>query len=508
MKYLVTADEMRQIEHTTEQVYGISTNTLMELAGRAVAEHCQKLIPNTGVVTFLCGTGNNGGDGFVAARTLLNWGYDVCVYLLGDRKELKNYSLSSFVILEKLKLKNLHEWSTIELESLIGDLKKSSLVIDAILGTGIQGPAREPVATVIGICNDLKVHGVSVDIPSGICSDTGQRLGTAFQAQSTVTFGFAKRGHYLYPGRDYTGHLEVADIGLPALNRLQTKLSAQLLSRDMGEKIAIKRPENCHKGSFGHIGVIAGSPGYPGSAVLTLNGALRSGAGKVSWFVNNTTLQRAVELKPEVMLIDLEEYMEQKTAAIQNKNITALTLGPGLGHDRTVYEMMKTILTNFHLPMCLDADALHLLALYPELWSIIDAPIVITPHAKEMARLCDTTVADVLANRVDVAVRVAINRCCVVVFKGADTIIASEHKEVVISAIGSPALATAGTGDVLAGLIGGLLAQNYNSFQAATLGVLAHACAGELAEKRLGQFGTVASDVSDCLGQVWQSWQR
>lgn len=509
MEYLVSGLEMAQLDGQTIAELGIPGRVLMEVAGRAVADVCHRRLGRPSRIAVVCGTGNNGGDGYVAANALVARGHSVRVFIFGDRSRIRGDAKAALATLEKTGDVDVVETENAKsLWQFSSYLASADLTIDALLGTGLHTEVRGPIADAIDVVNQAGTPVVAVDIPSGIDADTGAVLGRAIEACATVTFAFAKRGHYLHPGAGYRGELTVADIGIPAKLAATSDVVGRLLTPADGPTLLPPRPGGAHKGKYGHVVVIAGSVATPGAGVLAAQGALRAGAGLVSWAVDDATLARAPSWPPEIMLRirtgrDMELWAEDVL-----RDATAVVIGPGLSTEPERGAELAAVLHKATVPLCLDADALNFMARDRRLWSQTGAPVVVTPHPKEMARLLDTTVEAVQRDRFAAALQLAATRACVVVLKGAGTVVADPDGNVAVIAAGNPGMATGGTGDVLAGVVGGLLAQGLDISTAARCGALLHAVAGDAAAERHGHGGLTASDLAVDLGGVFRAWQR
>lgn len=494
MLHLVTSQEMARLDRMAIDGLSIPGATLMENAGRAVAAYCATRLRAGARVVVACGTGNNGGDGFVVARVLATAGYPTDVVVAGARERIQGDPAIALHALERTRA----PWSLrFGLEGLGGLLADAALVVDALLGTGVRADVRGVVADAIAGIERGGCEVIAVDLPSGVDGDTGAILGAAVHADATVAFAFPKRGHCLHPGAACVGDLHVADIGIPHALAEQVGIDTFLVREADGPALLPARSSDAHKGMFGHVLVAAGSPTRPGAAILALRGALRAGAGLVSWSADDATWQRAPDWPAEAMLHVRGEPIPP--------GVSAIVAGPGWGMERMAELADLGVAA---LPMCLDADALTLLAATPELWAQLPRPLIVTPHPKEMARLMGSSVAAVQAERVASARSLAKTRDVVVVLKGAGTVVAAPTGRVAVVGAGCAALATGGTGDVLAGVIGALLAQRLDAWSAACLGALAHAVAGDLCSQRHGLAGTTATDVAEVLGSVWARWQR
>lgn len=511
MNTIVSSKEMAELERLTRDEIGISGRVLMEVAGRAVADVARAQLSKPGsFVVAVCGVGNNGGDGYVAARVLAAQGHCVQVFIFGDQARFKEEAKSAFTALsasDEVAIDFVSD--TQQLNLFAATLRRADLIIDALFGTGLSTPVRGLAEQAIHHINAQRASVLSVDIASGVNADTGAVMGCAVRATHTVTFAFAKIGHYTHPGASLRGNFTIAEIGVPLSLAKRIGIRRRVLvPADLPELIA-PRAAAAHKGNFGHALVFAGAPTTEGAALMALQGALRAGAGLVSLALSETAAQTHRHCPLEVMIRQrlpgesLLSYCESLT-----QFATSFVMGPGMGLTETSKELLSTLLSVARVPLCLDADALTLLAQEPALGTNIQAPLVITPHPKEMARLHGCSVEDVQNNRIQVAQHIAAKHRCTVVLKGAGTVIADAQGQVFVIDAGNPGMAKGGTGDVLAGIIGGLLAQGYSPTSAACAGALLHAAAGDEAARKLSQTAMIATDLLQAMGTVLAQWQR
>jgi NAD(P)H-hydrate epimerase len=375
-------------------------------------------------------------------------------------------------------------------------LGRAAVVVDALFGTGLNAPVSGVAAEVVEAINASGAPVLAVDIASGLSADTGRPLGTAIRATVTATFGFPKVGQLVHPGVEYTGLLAVIDIGIPPAAVMATTPRTELLeAQDVG-RLLPPRARDAHKGTFGHVLVIAGSRGKAGAALLATEAAVRAGAGLV-------TLAVPPELQPvcegrvrEAMTAALPSDAAGLDALLADRG--AVVCGPGLGDTEATRTLVAQVLRRAHAPLVLDADGLNAVA-GTHLLRARPAPTVVTPHPGEMARLLDTDTTTVQADRPGNARRLAVAEGVVVVLKGARTIVASPDGGAAISPTGNPGMASGGTGDTLAGIVGALLAQGLAPFEAATLGVFAHGAAGDAVARRRGEVGLAARDIIEEL---------
>jgi ADP-dependent NAD(P)H-hydrate dehydratase / NAD(P)H-hydrate epimerase len=481
---------------------------LMELAGRGAAQTALAMVDeNPGPVTIFCGAGNNGGDGLVVARYLYMCGVPVVVYMVQPRKgSATNESIVNKAVLENLG-PQVRMVGGEDTETIRASLAETGLVIDALLGTGIDRPVEGIYQALINAINGSGKAVLAIDLPSGINSDTGQIMGSAVRADATVTFGFLKAGLLHHPGAQQCGRLTVIDIGLPSLDAIgsegQLKPQWWLATADRVHALLPARPEDSHKGSFGRLLTIAGSVGMTGAAVMASKSALRAGCG-LSVLATPKSLVPYLPAQ-EIIYKALEETgsgsISPKAAMdleLEVDSADALILGPGLSHNvetvKFVHEFLKTV----KKPCVIDADGLNALSqnsgALPR-----DGDFVLTPHPKELSRLLGTTTNEIQEDRISAAQDAANKFNCTVVLKGNRTIIANQHQQVFVNPTGNAGMATAGAGDVLSGIIGGFLAQGMHPFEAATAGVYIHGAAGDMAAYELGNAGIIAGDIMSLI---------
>ncbi|MEL7563117.1 NAD(P)H-hydrate dehydratase [Dehalogenimonas sp. 4OHTPN] len=507
---LVTAAEMRRLEQEAA-AGGVSAAELMQRAGREAADKIAALFePAAGKrVVVLVGPGNNGGDGLVAARHLKTAGVLTDIYLLSPRGS------DDIVLREAVTagLSPLEARYDVGFERLRAALEEADVVLDAVFGTGlgrsISGAPAAALALVAEACaRRPEITVVALDLPSGLDADTGAIDPSAVRADFTITLGYAKRGFFLFPGAGYTGEVLVADIGLP--EESGAALNTEVLDEHLILDLLPDRPADAHKGTFGKVLVAAGSPEYAGAAVLACQAAGRAGAGLVTLAAGKSLYPVLASRLTETTHLILPQTADgglapgaEELIAGRLKEFPAAVIGPGLGQSLSAAAFTRALLAALSRPenralrfaAVLDADALNILSLESEWWQKVDFPAVLTPHPGEMARLAGLAAARVQSDRIELARRCAGLWRQVVVLKGAHTVIASPDGRVAVAPNANPALATAGTGDVLTGIIGGLLAQGLAPFDAARAGVYIHAMAAESVRAALGDCGAVASDL-------------
>jgi len=492
---VVTADEMRALDRWTIE-HGTPGPVLMERAGGGAARVLRaRLGRPRGPVVVVCGRGNNGGDGFVVARHLRRARIPVEVWLAANPEDVRGDAAGMLAAWRRGR-NALHDLTGRgRVEALASRLARTAVVVDALLGTGLNAPVSGLAAAVIEAVNRWAESSgrpvLAIDIASGLAADSGRPLGVAIRATVTATFGCAKIGQVVYPGIDYTGVLDVVDIGIPPAALAAVHPRTSLLERGEVGRLLPPRPRDAHKGTFGHVLVIAGSRGKTGAALLAAEGAARAGAGLTTLAVP-AALQAAFEGRVrEVMTAALPDPGEIGSMLAGR---AAVVCGPGLGVTDETRAVVGEVVRRTPAPLVLDADGLNIVA-GTGLLRERAGPTVVTPHPGEMARLLGCETAEVQADRLAAARRVARGEGVVVVLKGARTVIAAPDGEAAISPAGNPGMASGGTGDVLAGIVGGLLGQGLAPFDAAILGVLAHGAAGDRVAARQGEVGLLAGDL-------------
>ncbi len=500
---LCTASEIMAADGYAIQQLGIPGVVLMENAGRAC---CARFVEHFGdrsasPVLVVAGKGNNGGDGYVMARVLAEQGWQVSTLVLAEEKAIGGDARVMLEILQRLNLPVEFVTDSSRLSSCFSAYAPT-IVIDAIFGTGLKSDVRGLQAEAIGLINASAAAVFAVDIPSGVDGSTGRVCGQAIRADLTVTFDHAKIGHGCQPGAAYAGCLAVVDIGIPLRGRPDFASQVQLVDSAVACRLVPERPAVGHKGKFGHLLIVAGSPGKTGAAALAGDSAVRSGCGLVT-VATPLSVHDIIEVKlTEAMSIPLSDrdgFLVGDAAAeieelLQSRH--ALAFGPGLGQSEELVELVGQLIPALQSPAVIDADGLNLLARHLDvLKQRNDVPLVLTPHPGEMSRLCGLTVAEIEGNRYETARQFACEHGVVLLLKGARTVIAAPDGRVNINATGNDGLASGGSGDVLTGLIGGLLAQGLDGFAAATLGAWLHGRAAELIAISQGTAGMAASDL-------------
>ncbi|MHB8837211.1 MAG: NAD(P)H-hydrate dehydratase [Candidatus Methylomirabilia bacterium] len=504
---LATAGEMAAVDHRAAECHGLAVAELMDRAGRCTADAAELLLGpvRDRRVALFCGRGNNGGDGFVAARALRARGAQVRLILVGDPGDLRPDARRAWDAARAAGVDFAICADTVALAA-TGELARAAdLVVDALLGTGFAPPARGLAAAAISLINALGRPVLAVDIPSGLAADHGRVVGEAVRATATVTFGYPKPGLVVHPAARHVGRLWLADIGFPPETGSLVAGELNLVTADDLRTHAAPRDPESHKGTFGHVLLVAGSRGMVGAAALAARGALRAGAGLVTIALPSSIAPSLFPGLPEVMLLPLPEEPPPgggrdaaATIIEQFSRVSALAAGPGLSRGDGPSRLVHDLCAAAQLPLLLDADALHALAAAgPPAISVRNTPAVLTPHPGELARLIGTSAAEVQADRIGAARACAGRFNAVVVLKGSRTVVAPPVGPLWINPTGNPAMAAAGMGDVLAGVISAHLARGMAPLPAALLGVYLHGLAGDLAVADRGPWGILASEVAD-----------
>ncbi len=503
--WLARAAEARAMDAATidgsglgDASLGMPGRVLMELAGSGTARLVRdRAGRQAGKAVVLCGAGNNGGDGYVIARHLADAGWTVRCLALCEPADLSGDAAPNAVqflamggevrVVRGSPTERMRNW-----------LQHANVVVDALFGTGLTRSVEGPAAELIGLANAAS-HGlkVAVDVPSGVAADSGAVLTVAFRADLTATYGLEKVGLRLHPGAALAGEVQVVPIGLPRSVVVSVGASARLVDASVVAQRLPERRRDGHKGTFGHVGVVGGLAGKEGAAILATLGALRGGAGLVTW--NRPEPEAAMVLRPtEVMAHDSRARLDPRSEV--------LCVGPGLGTDDVARELLALALGSGR-PLVLDADALNIVA---SSGAPVPGGAVLTPHPAEASRLLGVATEDVQAARLDAAEELARQTGATIVLKGASTLIASEDAPTALVPSSEPTLATGGTGDVLAGLVAALLGQGLAARDAALVGVWVHARAGAMAGAGRGHQGSLASEIADhiplAVGELRSGW--
>ena len=500
MEYILSVEEMRKADSIAINELKIPGLILMENAGlktaQCVAEKYKSISGKT--IGIFCGKGNNGGDGFVIGRHLFQMGATVTFWLTRKKKDLQGDAKTNMEIADQMNLPifEISYWDP-EIK-----LNEFDLLIDALLGTGLKGDVRGIYADVIKTLNLFQGPVIAVDAPSGLDCDTGKPLGCCVEADLTVTMGNIKSGMLFYPGRSFLGDLFITDLSVPSFVFDQINPQKFTLELEDYKKLLPDRPEDAYKNTFGKVLVIAGSTGLTGAASLCSLAVLRSGAGMVVLGCPKS-LNSIFENKLTEVMNDPLPETDQGSLSVSAFNAlkksldwsNVIALGPGLSTHPETKKLCQRILQEINLPMVIDADGLNNLADSMDLLVNYKRDLILTPHIGELARLTKMTIYEIQNEPIEVVRRFAKDWGVVLLLKGAPTIIGDPDGNIYFNLSGNAGMATAGSGDVLTGLISGFLAQGVSAINAAILGAFVHGFAGDSASKLLGQRGALANDI-------------
>lgn len=512
--YLVTADEMREMDNRTISEFGLPGQILMENAGRGAVDFFLKVFDrwNRLRVAVIAGKGNNGGDGFVMARYLADKRIKVTVFLLAAKKDVKGDAKANLALLDKLNIPVIEVPDKESFSDETDHLRQHNIYIDAILGTGLKSDVTGFFKTVIKFINQTKAPVFCVDIPSGINSDTGQPCGIAIQGRATATFAFPKIGHVTHPGAGYTGELNVVDIGIPAMISKAVAPKQHLVTEEIAYEGLTHRKPDAHKGIAGHLMIIAGSTGKTGAATMAAIAALRTGAGLVTLGIPETLNPILESQLLEAMTLPLPDggcgRLEMDAFQPIADNLSdkkCLAIGPGLGTDGGTKALLWQLLAQSTLPVVIDADGLNCIADDIDRIKGIKVPIIITPHPGEMARLINVSPQEIQQDRIACARKFAMTYGVHVVLKGAGTVIADPEGNAFVNLTGNAGMASGGMGDVLTGMIASLIAQGASVADAARSAVYLHGAVADSLAEGFGPFGYLAGDLLDIIPEQMKS---
>jgi len=507
---VLNAAQMREADRRTIDDIGISSLVLMENAGRQTVAAMEAMYNDLAErqVAVLCGRGNNGGDGFVVARTLLQRGVDVSVFLMGRVADVRGDARTNLEILGRLGLTVVEIGDSQAWELHFSEVSDCTLIVDAIFGTGLNAPVSGLIESVIADVNASGIPVVAIDLPSGLSADSHEPIGPSVEASLTVTLAAPKLPLVLPPGETHAGDIVIADIGVPGdvLEALDGP-RISLLTRGTMRPLITPRSADSHKGDYGHVLVVAGSRGKTGAAHLAALGALHSGAGLVTVATPATCQAIVATMGPEYMTEALAETDEgldpQEVDRLLELARDVIAIGPGLGRDAGTRRFVQQLVDRATMPIVIDADGLNAFSEEPDkLAGREGRDVIITPHPGEMGRLVGMSADEVQASRLEIARNFAAAHHVYVVLKGHRTIIATPDEKIFINPTGNPGMATGGTGDVLTGMIAAWLAQLLDAEAACKLAVYLHGMAGDLAEADSGDIAMTSADVAGHLGDA------
>lgn len=491
MQYILTGEQMKRADRYTIETIGIPSMVLMERAALGVLDALETDKADLSHVLIVCGSGNNGGDGYALARLLHLKGCLVEVCFIGSEEKRSP---------ENKKQKEICDFYQIPMiEQPITD--DYTLIVDAIFGIGLTRKITGAYYSMITRLNQMHGMKIALDVPSGIHDTSGQIMGVAFQADLTVAIAYLKRGLLFGDGREHAGIVRVADIGISqqAL-RAEKPLSYTYDREDLLTRYP-KRSEESHKGTFGRVLLIAGSRGMSGAAYLSAKAVYAAGAGLVQIYTSADNRVILQELLPEAIITTYEGYDENELKE-RMKWADVIAIGPGLSQSETAFSLVKAVLYYAQVPCVLDADALNIVSRHKDWLLEAEQPLILTPHMKEMARLSGCTTEQIKDERFERAVLFAKEYALVLVLKDARTLVVKKDTDIFINTTGSSAMAKGGSGDVLTGILAGILAQGSMPYEAATLAVCLHGLAGDRARDKKGSYSVLAGDIIDGIGEV------
>jgi len=511
---LCTPKQMQNIDRRAIEGMKIPGLELMETAGSRVVDAIIEQYGDVAgqMITIVCGKGNNGGDGFVAGRYLHEKGARIETFLIGHADSVEGDARAN---LERAGKVGLYVKEIDSPDDFAID-ENSTIIIDALFGTGFSGDIKAPYDEIIGKINDHPASVVAVDAPSGLGEATGAVAEPCVRADMTVTFGLPKFGQAVYPGKEYCGLLLVADIGFPDKAIDQEDIDRHLLMEDEAAAMLPRRAPDSHKGDFGKLFVLAGSEGYTGAAAMTAEAGLRSGTGLVILGCPSGLNDIFEQKLTEVMTRPLPQVRKRRCLALRGlgevremiKWADTVAVGPGIGTYHETRDLIFRLISRLNKPAVFDADALNILAKNIDYLKGHPAQLVISPHPGEMSRLTGKTIEQIEKNRIDMALEFADEFNLVCILKGAPSVIAAPSGQAWINPTGNEGMATAGSGDVLTGLIGGFLAQGLIDIHAAVLGCYVHGKAGDLAYENLGSCGMIAGDILEMIPLALRALQE
>jgi len=504
--YILSPDEMKYFDKTAQEQFGIEPIILMENAGKKSAEIIEmEVLEDTDSVAVICGTGNNGGDGMVIARWLYNHGFDVCCYVVGDRAKFSSLAKTNHMILQKLHCEIQYIFGKEDLDKIIDQFYDFDVIIDALFGVGLKGEVKGYRKNLIEVINELDEIIVAIDIPSGLDAEKGKVANVAIQADVTITMANMKYGHVLYPGRDLCGEMYIVDIGIPELAYEKNPPRAEILPDVL--QYFPRRRNNTHKGNYGKIAILAGSPGLTGAGVMASEAALEIGSGLIT-LLHPKSLGTVFEVSLlEVMTRGVTETKHQTFSIDALDEVLdfvefcdAVAIGPGISRNEETAEFVREFLARNNIPAIIDADAIN--AFEKEeiaLKQLAGKPYIFTPHIKEFSRLCGHTIEEIESDTLAHVKKFVSDYNLTLLLKGSTSIIANPDGSVTFNVTGNPGMSTGGSGDVLTGIIVSLLGQNFSPYNAARVGAFIH---GEVADILLDEYDEVAITPSKLIANL------
>lgn len=501
MKYLVSESEMQRCDQNTINQIGIPALVLMERAALSVHDRICSILKEMACecpeILIMAGMGNNGADGLALARMLSDSRIKVCLWLVGDENKASAQWKTQKHILEHYRIAFCEKPAK----------EKYTILVDALFGVGLTRPVTGAYADAVGLFNLIEGYKIALDVPSGVSSDTGAVLGCAVKAQETVTFAFEKRGLYLFPGQEYAGRVLCAEIGITSFGFMGSE--PEMFYWESGDilKLMPERKADGNKGTFGKVLLVAGSDGMAGAAIMAARAAYRTGVGMVKVITPDSNRSILQETVPEAMYGTFDRLAESVEWA------DVIVIGPGLSCKEEAKEALRYLILSTGKPLVIDADGLNLLAEDETLKQALanrEGACVLTPHMGELSRLTGRSVQDLKCRTWEYGKALAEQLHCIVVAKDARTFICMPGHKVCVNLYGNEGMATAGSGDVLAGVTGAVLAlgRSLDCFDMACLGVLLHALAGDFAKQKIGSHGCMALDIADAVADVIKEFEN
>jgi ADP-dependent NAD(P)H-hydrate dehydratase / NAD(P)H-hydrate epimerase len=490
---ILNSEQMRNIDRRAIERFGVPSIVLMENAALAVVDALAGHYPKADRVAIFCGTGSNGGDGFAVARHLENRGVVPIVLIAGDRRQIKGDALTNLTICERLAMPIYEIGSEDAVDEAMAHASGADVVVDAIFGTGLNRAPSGVHAEVIRAIAELRLPVVAVDLPSGANASSADVFDPCVRAEVTVTFAAPKICHVFDPAATECGEVIVADIAIPEVSIDEEAVPLALTTERDIAPLFTPRLAATHKGTYGHVAIIAGSPGRSGAAIMAARGAVRTGAGLVTIMTDAETSRIVHAASIESMtspIADVNEFLKGKTSVL---------IGPGLPDNDRAYGWVRNTVASIELPAVIDASGLNAFAGRAAEINPDRRPRIITPHPGELSRLLGRETKDINANRLDAARDAARETRSVVVLKGHQSLIADPDGRVNVNPTGNPGMASGGMGDVLGGIIAALLARGVDPFDAACAGVYIHGLAGDILREEIGDTGLAAMDLADKL---------
>ncbi|MBN2018035.1 MAG: NAD(P)H-hydrate dehydratase [Candidatus Cloacimonetes bacterium] len=504
--YILSPEEMRFFDKTAHEQFGIDPILLMENAGKKSAEIIEmEMLEESDSIAILCGTGNNGGDGMVIGRWLHNHGFDVCCYIIGDTKKFTSLAKKNHDILQKMHCEIQYISSKDDLDDVIDQFYDFTVIIDALFGVGLKGDVQGFRKNLIEIVNELDAAIIAIDIPSGLDAEKGTVANVAINSDITITMANMKYGHLLYPGRDLCGEMYIVDIGIP-LNAYEENPPVAEILPDILQYFPI-RERNTHKGNYGKIAIIAGSPGMTGAGMMASNAALEMGSGLIT-LLHPKSLGTIFEIGLlEVMTRGVSETKKHTFAREAVDEVLdfvefcdAVVIGPGISRDEETAEFVREFLFRNTVPAVIDADAINAFEHDSDaLQKLSGKPYIFTPHIKEFSRMIHVDAEQLQQDLLGYALEFAKKYKLTLLLKGSTSIIASKDGNITFNVTGNPGLATGGSGDVLSGIIGSLLGQHFSPYEAARVGAYIH---GEVADILLDEYDEASITPSKLISNI------